>query len=533
MAARAIEISSRSLRRRVLRTVQLAAIRTGRGQFRAVWAAAYDLLVRVLARLLRRGSTASVYVKGSFGRGEPVLGLSDIGLIAVVPAGAGRDEDACAAVQDRWQRLARSIPPLAWLVRGVPVYSETELPGLASTCFRYGLDASPARSLFFGPSRSTRLATLPGLWPMQDWKLVSGPDRRPPVHPADPSQRRLAAWLELQFWWSLAFRAAAEPDAHWAPYLCVKLIAEPARILLWLERGERHVRRVDVLRHARDAFPEEHEAIEFALGLERELGRVGLAPLASVMPGFVRLSSRVARWLEADLAGFGEIEVVLAGLPPADHAPVVSQLPLCDWRALVRAPSPEEWLVIQPGRIDDPAALARALIRSSTGRHVVFVHDGLILHPSADAPVTRAATFAGCDPVTTALASGASTAVFPDVPGWSAADTAARAVAEHRAWLRSRPRLTEAAPDRNGRQHLAGLFSAARVALFRQTIGSREPSLPVTFAETADRLAEGEPGARAAIAQAHQEHAGGGRTSVSAHDALAGVVTRLSCYRES
>jgi hypothetical protein len=89
----------------------------------------------------------------------------------------------------------------------------------------------------------------------------------------------------------------------------------------------------------------------------------------------------------------------------------------------------------------------------------------------------RAVQCRATDPVSFALVEGGSVAAFPNVRGWSAEDTARRAVAEHRAWLRS-----ESEPE------LDMLLTAARAALFLESVEAGSPELPLTLAETARQL---------------------------------------------
>jgi len=72
--------------------------------------------------------------------------------------------------------------------------------------------------------------------------------------------------------------------------------------------------------------------------------------------------------------------------------------------------------------------------------------------------------------------------------GWSAQDTASRAVAEHRAWLAQRD-------GRTAGERLAGLLGAARAAHFHRSLEQGEPELPLTVGAAARRLgAVGEEG---------------------------------------
>ncbi len=508
-------------RSRAFRALQLAVIRSNYGRLRALWLALYELFIRVIAGYLRRGVGAGVYVKGSFGRGEPVVGLSDVGLVAIVP-------EADRRLERRWNAAARVLPPLRWVIKGIPVYSETELPELATTCFAYGLGDRQPRSLFFPPGRAIRVATLPGLWATQDWRLVSGPDLRPRIDAADPDHRRLAVWLELQSWWRLAFRAATKPDAHWSPYLCLKLVAEPARILLWLD-GEQHLRREAVLRRSLEVYPEERATIEYALTLGRQLDRVRVAPLDAVMPCFVRLSRRIAERLAAELEPHGTVDVRLQGA----NAPFPSAaLPLCDWRAIVRPAGVEECFVIQSGRVDDPAALARAGRDSHDGTYITLVHDGLMFRPSGESSSGfRALACEATDPVSAALAAGREAASFPNVRGWSATDTATRAVAEHAAWLRSRSPLPGDAEDGVVRRRLAGALSAARAALFHETLVAGDPMLPVTLAAVAQALSEHTSLSRGLPHDANDWYDGARSTRAARVNDLVAKVDRMDSYR--
>jgi hypothetical protein len=115
------------------------------------------------------------------------------------------------------------------------------------------------------------------------------------------------------------------------------------------------------------------------------------------------------------------------------------------------------------------------------------------------------------DPVSFGLTRGAAHASFANLPGWSAQDSARRALAEHRAWLshaRERdggelpywirasmpPRLIE----------LSGLLGAARAALFADSLEAGAPELPVTAAAIVRWMCEHGPAARAAAEAAYE-----------------------------
>jgi hypothetical protein len=171
----------------------------------------------------------------------------------------------------------------------------------------------------------------------------------------------------------------------------------------------------------------------------------------------------------------------------------------------------------------------RAIADSRDGRYVTLLHDGLIVRPVVEQRPLRSISFGASDPVSAALAESRATALYPDVPGWSARDTASRAVAEYGAWLGTRPPLGKRAARDEIRRRLGGMFGAARAAVFLDSLDAGEPSLPLTFAATAEALAERVPGSRRAIEAAYESYTG--PTSVAAHDALVGIVGGLPGYR--
>ena len=142
---------------------------------------------------------------------------------------------------------------------------------------------------------------------------------------------------------------------------------------------------------------------------------------------------------------------------------------------------PDELFVPVPGRPDDPDALAAA------GRERLgVVRDRDVLVQAGPAAGTlRGAQTPVTDPVSAALLDASREAVFPSLPGWSARDCALRAVAEHRSWLAAQP----AALHANDRA-LGLLFTAARAALFLQSLDGDRPTLALTAAATAEALGD-------------------------------------------
>lgn len=413
---------------------------------------------------------ASVYVRGSLGTAEFVPGLSDVDLAFVLgsPAGAAR-------TRTRWRRLGRLRLPLL-LLDWPRVYDEAALRDLAgASAFTWGLGTT-ARSVHADEDvDAIRMLDRPGLQgATADWRLVRGRDRRPREPERDAQARRAAAWLELVYWWRLAFLACVDPTLPRAADLCVKIVAEPARILLWLENGERLETRGDALRRALDVLPEEEAAFQLALELQRTLPDSPRPPLAELFAAAVRLSRRIAGVIAAQVEESGTTDVHLVG------APQEGALPLADWRGIVCPSGPDESFETLAGDPGDPVAIAAAATDLASGTYPMLAVDGLAVLPGVALPRTRlrAVECPVTDPVPFALRAGAETAAFPNVAGWSAHDTARRAVAEHRALL-SRPDRAE---------ERGTLLTAARAGLFLESVVEGDPELCVTPVEAARRL---------------------------------------------
>ena len=233
--------------------LQRLALRTQRGPTRRVWSGLHAGALGFVTQAIRwRERDTAVYVKGSFAFDDPVYGLSDIDMVVVTPDHPSRPGENRVRVQRRWQRLGR-VPPLRQLFQHSSVYEESELREVTdATCFTYGTGPGGktsashlgARPL---PDELALLSHPPLSSPHREWRLVAGPERRNGTSISDAQGRRIAGWLELQFLWKLAYLAAREPDSPHVPYLCVKLVADPVRILLWIADGELVLRRKDAL----------------------------------------------------------------------------------------------------------------------------------------------------------------------------------------------------------------------------------------------------------------------------------------------
>jgi predicted nucleotidyltransferase len=517
----------RSLLRRSLLALQRLVLRTQAGPLRPLWALCYAVAVRALARAVRRGEPATaVYVEGSLAERGAVYGLSDIDFSIVTPADPGAPGAARARIREKADRLARRLPGRLDELLYSRVFEQQELED-PEPVFVYGLNRerrdAPPKGLYFGARKSWDRVTLherPGLYgPMSDWRLVSGPERRADDGRWGVNRRHMAAWLELQIWWRRAVLLARSPDSVGAAYLAVKLVAEPARIWLWLSQGERCESRVAALRRASALLPAEAEAFGEALELHRHLGRRPTVDVPRTLAALTRLSSLIAGRLLADVDDLGTTDVTLLG---AKGELMLSQggweqqlsasapKPLADWRALAWPRFPDESFVTLSGSPSDPAKLA-ACADIERGPFPTLLDDRLLVRP-ADAHVNRAhlRTIA-CpisDPVSFALCEGADTAHFAAAPGWSARDWAKRAAAEHATWLAANPTPLEADGETLGR-----MVSALRAALFLDSVGAGEPRLSLTVAATLDAFAASFGPAREAAesaAEAYADFAAGG-----------------------
>lgn len=500
---------SRALTRLALAARPLLVETAGR-RLRWVAIAAYWALARVLAAVVRRWAPgATVFLRGSGCSRDHVPGLSDIDLVVAVPARSGA---GTASVRRRWGRVVRLLPPLGAQV-SLEVYGEPELAEVShATLLTHGLEQG--RSLFLGRGRQPDDAGLlvrPALaW---RWRRLAGdssppsPDRLPAWH------HRLAAWLELQALWRFAFRLCVHPGRADDAYLCLKLFSDSTRALLWSSRGRRPPGRMEALDAAVGALPEEEGALNTARGLAAALSRSPRPPLEAAVGYLLRTSARLAADVEAEASTAAATDVQLLdaneaplALPPPALEACASAgrraLPLADWRARAN-PCLDEALVPMDGGAADPGALAVAAAAPAGVQAAIGSGDLLVLPAGTwGRGLARAVQCPASDPVSTALLAGRSAARFPEIPGWSAADVARRAVIEHAAWLRSQPHggvLTERA--------LGLMLSAIAAALSLQTLEAGEPELPLTASAAARRLSADDARAGAVAEEAAEGYA--------------------------
>lgn len=454
--------------------------------------ALYAAVARGAGFLLARGvDDASIYLRQGAAGGELLPGMSDIDLAIVTPGPADR-------IRDRWGSLQRRLPWIDRLLDRPLIFEADELADVVAggNALTYGLGrGAPA---YYGERPNvdwTRTLEHPGLTgPIAGWRLLRGRDRLPAPAARDEQDERMAAWLQVLLWWRWAFLFCDQPRTPRSADVCVKLIAEPARAWLWLAHRERADGRADALRRLARRLPEEERAAALALDLMRRMPSAPEAPFADVLPVLLRLTRRVDDLINEQLAGVPRDEVRLIG-----HASSIS-VALADWPAVAAPQVFAERFVLDGGSPGDPAALTRA-VHALGEREYHALRDGeLLVLPARPIPRSRlrAVKSRATDPVSFALLDGARNARFPRVRGWSASDLAERAVAEHRAWLRTRrvpPRPWMPPPPAS--QPLALLLTAARAKLFADSLERGEPELIVAPDELARRLG---PAGEAAVA---------------------------------
>lgn len=546
----------------VTRAVQRFVIRTGRGPLGRVWGLGYRIAARLAAVYLLRGERdPSVYARSGTGGDETTPGISDIDLAFVVatdPAGPGV---AAYRLRERYDRWVARWPLVGRLVDRPGAFDEEQLADVAGrTYLTYGLDeASAGRAserADLGIYGRRRLLERPGLdAEPETWLHLRGPDRRPAPYVRDDQEERIAAWLELWHLWRLAFELAPSPDRPYAASLCVKLVADPARLWLWLTERERVRSRGEALEGLAELLPEERETARDALELAAALDRMPAAPIDRTFATLVRLSARIADEVSRQAFAPGVREVRLVGTDAAERAVSVElgiigdmrrdetaafdlaalretewpagTRPLCDWLALAVPTWVDACLVPLDGDPAVAADLVAAAARREGPFHPALRRDQLLVLPTTlgiERPMARRLGCRASDPVAFAVLDADPVARFPEVKGWSVADTARRAVAEQRERLLAGPRL-------EGRRGAAFLLAAARAAILHDSLRDGEPVLPVTVVATARLLGERVPAARA-VADAAGESllAGSPPPSPAAVSALREVVGALPAF---
>jgi hypothetical protein len=323
----------------------------------------------------------------------------------------------------------------------------------------------------------------------------------------DAQSLRIAAWLELQFWWRQAMWYALVPTDQHSPYMCFKLVVHSARTWLAIEHGMGPPSAQAVIEQALVLLPEEEQGLRHALDLRASLGCRRESMWDEALPVFVRLSGRVAKRLGAAADEAGRVEVRLSGAPT--EGPL---LPLLDWRGLVLPVAPEDYFVLTSGDPANRSTLASCVRASEDGRYRVLRTSDMLVLAAGD-PWTRsflrAAACGATDPVSFALSDGSSIARFPRLAGWSVEDVVRRAVDEHRAWLEQTPADGTLAEREWIDGRLAGvaaplrvaakLFTAARAAMLHESLSEGSPELAISVESLSTLLAVRYPDARGLV----------------------------------
>jgi hypothetical protein len=498
-------------------------LRTANTPLRAVWAWAYWSVTRAAAIYLRRQHRgSSIYLKGSFVTQEAVYGVSDIDLMVVLPGDGSQHGSLQQGARESWKQFCRRISVVRFAIQHCWFYEEDDLQkSLSAPCLTYGLTPNDEeqiddRAAFLGASPlhdHMSLQTHPSLYGARiEWRRLDGKDRLPQARPGDPQSRRITVWLDLQYWWRHAFLACADPARDHVPLLCVKLIAEPVRLWFWAERAERIATREAALRRGLSEMPEERELLQLGLDLLKALPHSPRPPLPEVIAGLLRHTERLALHLRtaADSAGFtdvrltgGEDLALSPGLLDRTHTlgatgELVRLLPLVDWRARTVPGVPDEDFLLANTKVVTPAMLAAASLAAGEGAIPAIRYNSIMLFPTTNPErgILRAVQCQPTDPVSAALADGRAVARFPELAGWSALHCARRAVAEHRGWLASAGGVApphgwigmQSGCSEPTMRTMGLLFTAARAALFLESIADGDPELALTVAGVAERL---------------------------------------------
>ena len=459
----------------VARRVRRLVLATQGGPLRVVWRLAYAIVARgFLAHLTRGHRRAAGYLIGGLGDRDAVYGNSDVD--AVVVLGGDPPQEELDRVHARWEALVERLPFTRLMLDDPQVYSEEQLRRATGSLLTY---EGPS---WAGPG--FRLLVRPGLHgPGERWRRVTGPEYRPRLPQPDRQEQRVAAWLELQRWWREAFPLCVRPEHPLAADICVKLAAEPARVWLWLEHGERVDDRHSALIRAAELLPEEAPGLHALAEMRTRPARTRHPPLAQALRLLVALSEAVAGTIrrETEDATFTEVRLDGAAdelvLPDGGLAsdPDAALLPLCDWPALVSRDLPDTAVAALAGSPADPAVLGDAARFATQGALPVLRSGSLAVMPTTDwtRGLIRAVSSALTDPVTFALLSGESAARFPELTGWAAGDWARRANTEH---------LARRAPG--GGKGLGRAIAGARAGLFLESVEAGEPRLALTCEAT-------------------------------------------------
>jgi len=281
----------------------------------------------------------------------------------------------------------------------------------------------------------------------------------------------------------------------------VKLLAEPVRLWLWVDRNEKVATREAALRRGLTEMPAERDALQLGLNLLKALPNSPRPPLSEVIAALLRQTERLALLMNAAADAAGCVDVKLIGreeVARSTGAVSGELLPLADWRARAVPSMPDEAMVLKEASAVNPAFLAATANADNGDTAPAFRYNSILFMPTTNPErgILRAVQCEPTDPVSMALADGRAVARFPELAGWSAVHCARRAVAEHRAWLSANGGAypphgwvgMQSAYSEPSMRTMGLLFTAARAALFLESIDEGRPELAVTVAGVADCL---------------------------------------------
>lgn len=461
-------------RRRVVATLRRVSLAVWSRLPRFVLASVYRATMAVTARGLL-GEGVSIFVRGGLARGNPVFGLSDIDLIALLDEDA--PDGAEQALHERWERLQAWVPTVGFLVDLEVIHVHDVKLAATGPSRQAGLTTGTAVH-FSRPAAPLEMYARPGVERLaSEWRLLRGVDRLPDLAPWDTYRAQQAAWLELQHWWryapSLVLRAG-EPRIS---YRALRLVTEPARAWLYQATGDHIQDRAALLTRVRaeaDArgllTDATHHAIELAERLNRDPANGGAVDPDTVVTWLAHVSAWTADEISAQLRAHSttHVELVDHGVPTSGHH-------LVDWRAVVVPPSASATFVVGRGDACSAEAVAAAAVAYEPGAYVALRHGPILVKPVSGSwagALWRTLHFSISDPVSFSQIDGVGRAAFVDAPGWSIEDQALRAVNEHRAFL-------AAAGDHWSKLGVHRLLTAVRAGVLADSLREGMPRLLV------------------------------------------------------
>ena len=170
----------------------------------------------VAAYLTKGQPQATAFVRSGIATGEFLPGLSDIDLFVVCHPDPGDPGSAARRVHERHRRLAAGSRAAELLVDRPLVLESDELHDvIGANTLTYGLPETghrgPGVTVYHdGASRDdlVRMTEVPGLYrATATWRHLRGRRLRITEPHRSLEATRLAAWLDLIFWWRLAFTA--------------------------------------------------------------------------------------------------------------------------------------------------------------------------------------------------------------------------------------------------------------------------------------------------------------------------------------